>query len=100
MRGLKKDISEILHFPLLTSVCYVNLLKQLNLIVRNFITCVVMNIYFQDQVDQKWTTGINSLKYAFELESNVTRSIRSIIKNCEAAEDYHVSIISNKYLTI
>lgn len=48
----------------------------------------------------KYETGIKSLEYAFELESEVTTNIRSIINNCENVKDYHVSIISNKYLTI
>ncbi|XP_043495103.1 ferritin subunit [Polistes fuscatus] len=55
-------------------------------------------------VQEEWATGLDALNHALTLESNVTRSIRSIILACENpsninANDYHlVDYLSGEFL--
>lgn len=50
---------------------------------------------------ETWSNGIEALKNALELETDVTKKIRNIIKHCEKPKDsnfndYHVSYIAEK----
>lgn len=56
-----------------------------------------VNIIFQLPLRETWSNGVGALTEALELETNVTKHIQDIIRNCEKPNnsnfnDYHVRL--------
>lgn len=69
--------------------------------MRGELTSDVTSLFKEPRVSTtKWADGVAALKDALNLETEVTKSIRSVIKDCEASDnDYHlVDYLTGVYL--